>query len=116
MGRGTGLHADQTGRQRREELHHLTAAKLLPRDDLLGRVDAVDLEHVLGDIQTDRGNVHVDGSPDVILSNDHPTAIRRRERAPSTTSTPDIGGPTTSHRGEPASLPGNPPKLRPVLG
>src|SRR5207247_10438115 len=30
-----------------------------PEDDLLGRIDAVDLKHVLGDIQTDRGNVHV---------------------------------------------------------
>jgi hypothetical protein len=26
----------------------------------------VNLKHVLGDIQTDRGNLHVDGSPDVI--------------------------------------------------
>jgi hypothetical protein len=45
-----------------EDLHHLTAAKLLPDDDLLGRIDAVDLKHVLGDIQTDCGNLHVDGS------------------------------------------------------
>jgi hypothetical protein len=43
-------------------LHHLTAAKLLPDNDLLGHIDAVDLKHVLGDIQTDRGNLHVDGS------------------------------------------------------
>jgi hypothetical protein len=35
---------------------------LLPNDDLLGRVDAMDLEHVLGDIQTYRGDLHVDGS------------------------------------------------------
>jgi hypothetical protein len=35
---------------------------LLPDDDLLGRIDAVDLKHVLGDIQTDCGNLHVDGS------------------------------------------------------
>jgi hypothetical protein len=48
--------------QRREELQHLTAAKLLPDDDLLGRVDPVDLEHVLGNIETNRGNLHVDGS------------------------------------------------------
>jgi hypothetical protein len=40
----------------------LTATKLLPNDNLLGRIDAVDLDHVLGDIQTDRGNLHVDGS------------------------------------------------------
>jgi hypothetical protein len=60
--RGTGLHADQAPRQPLEELHHLTAAKLLPDDDLLGRINAVNLEHVLGEIQTDRGNLHVDGS------------------------------------------------------
>jgi hypothetical protein len=47
---GTGLHADQAWRQCLEELQHLTAAKLLPDDDLLSRVDAVDLEHVLGEI------------------------------------------------------------------
>jgi hypothetical protein len=27
-----------------------------------GRINSVDLKHVLGDIQTDRGNLHVDGS------------------------------------------------------
>ena len=62
MGRGAGLHADQARRQRFEELQHLAPSELLPDDDLLGRVDAVNLEHVLGDIQTDRGNLHVDGS------------------------------------------------------
>jgi hypothetical protein len=60
--RGTSLYANQAGRQRREKLHHLTAAKLLPDDDLLGRINAVDLKHVLGDIQTNCGNLHVDGS------------------------------------------------------
>ena len=65
-----------------EELHHLAAPQLLPNDNLLGRIDAVDLEHVLGDIQPDPcGRL-----PDVIRCNDHPKAIRRRERAPSTTS------------------------------
>src|SRR6478735_9501394 len=64
--RGTGLHADQAWRQSLEERRNLAAAKLLSDDDLLGPVNAVNLEHVLGDIQTDRGNLHVDGSPDVI--------------------------------------------------
>src|SRR5690348_3766527 len=49
-----------------EERRKLAAAKLLSDDDLLGRVNAVNLKHVLGDIQTDRGNLHVDSSPDVI--------------------------------------------------
>src|SRR5712671_74964 len=64
--RGTGLHADQAWRQSLEERRNLAAAKLLSDDDLLGRVNAVNLKHVFGDIQTDRGNLHVDGSPDVI--------------------------------------------------
>jgi hypothetical protein len=33
---------------------------------LLVSVGAVDLKHVLGDIQPDRGNLHLDGSPHVI--------------------------------------------------
>jgi hypothetical protein len=59
---GTGLHANQARRKSFEERHNLAAAKLLSDDDLLGRVNAVNLKHVLGDIQTDRGNLHVDGS------------------------------------------------------
>jgi len=45
---------------------HLAAPELLPDDDLLAGVDPVDPKHVLGDIQTDRGNLHLDGSPHVI--------------------------------------------------
>src|SRR5262249_6975372 len=59
---GPGFDGNEAGRQSFEELHHLTAAKLLPDDDPLGRVNAVNLENVLGDIQTDCGNLHVDGS------------------------------------------------------
>jgi hypothetical protein len=39
---------------------------LLPRNHLLLGVDPVNLKYVLGDIQTDRGNLHLDGSPYVI--------------------------------------------------
>jgi hypothetical protein len=46
----------------------------------------MDLKNVLGEIKTDRGNLHLDGSPQVIRHNDHPMALRCRERAPSTTS------------------------------
>jgi hypothetical protein len=38
------------------------AAELLPDDDLLGRINTVNLEHVLGEVQTNRGDLHVDGS------------------------------------------------------
>jgi hypothetical protein len=65
MGRRAGFHANQARRQRPEELQHLAAPQLLANDDLLCRVNAVDLEHVLGDIQTNCGNLH--GTlPDVI--------------------------------------------------
>jgi len=64
--RGAGLHADEAGRQCFEECQHLAAPELLPNDDFLGRIDPVNLKHVLGDIQTDRGNLHLDGSPHVI--------------------------------------------------
>ena len=40
--------------------------------------NAVDLEHVLGEIQTDRGNLHVDGSSCDSSNNDHPTPLRCR--------------------------------------
>src|SRR6516164_1912304 len=63
MRRGTRLHANQARRQRFEKPHHFVASQLLPDNDLLLRIDAVDLEYVLGDIQTDRGNLHLDGSP-----------------------------------------------------
>ena len=45
-----------------EERRNLAAAKLLSDDDLLGRVNSVNLKHVLGDIQTDRSNLHVESS------------------------------------------------------
>ena len=62
MGGGARLHADKARRQRLEELQHLAPPKLLSNDDLLSCIDPVNLEHVLGDIQTERGDLHVDGS------------------------------------------------------
>jgi hypothetical protein len=40
----------------------LAPSEPFPDDDLFGRVDPVNLEHVLGDIQADRRNLHVEGS------------------------------------------------------
>src|SRR5262245_1742953 len=62
VGCGTGLHPDQAWRQRCEERDHLAAPQLLSDNDLLSCIDAMNLEYLLGDIQTDRGNLHVDGS------------------------------------------------------
>ena len=87
MSRGAGFHADKARRQGFEERQYLAAPQLLANDDPLGRVDPVNLKHVLCDIQTDRGNLHVDGSPQCgALRRNHPMALRCRERAPSTTS------------------------------
>src|ERR1700738_3438720 len=58
----TGLHAEKARRQSLEKRNHLAAPELLPDDHLLVRIDAVDLKHVLGDIQTDFGNLLVDAS------------------------------------------------------
>ena len=56
-------------------LQHLAAPQLLTNDDLFSRVDAMDLEHVLGDIQTDRGNLHVDRSLMRFVDNDQPIGL-----------------------------------------
>jgi len=92
MRRGTGFHADQARRQRLEKRNHLAASKLLSHNNLLLGIDAVDLEYVLGDIQTDRGNLHLDGSPHVICLRRSLMALRCRERAPSTTPLADETG------------------------
>src|SRR5262245_43850284 len=65
---GACLHADQTARQLGEEPQHLPAPQLLPHNNIPQLIDAVDLEHVLGEIQTDRANLHVDGLLMVIRS------------------------------------------------
>ena len=69
------------GGKRLEERDHLAAPQLLPDDYLLVRVDAVNLEDVLGEIQTDRANLHVDG----------PLIVIRLRRSPYGTSMPGAG-------------------------
>jgi hypothetical protein len=63
MGARARFHADQARRQRLKERDHLAAAQLLSHNYSFGSSNAVNLEHVLGDIQTNHGNLHVDGSP-----------------------------------------------------
>ena len=62
VGARASFDANQTWPQSLKEPLHLAAAKLSFDPNLLGVIDTVNLEHVLGDIQTDRGNLHVDGS------------------------------------------------------
>ena len=63
MGRGAGLNADKTTRQLLEERQHLTAPQLPPDDDLPSAINAMNLENVLRDIQTNRCNVHLGRLP-----------------------------------------------------
>lgn len=53
---GTGLHADQAGRQAREEHPELPVPHLPPKNDLAVRSDRVNLKNILGQIKADRGN------------------------------------------------------------
>jgi hypothetical protein len=57
-GKESDLFAKDTG----AVMYPASKVQPFPDDDLLGRINAVDLEHVLRDIQTDCGNLHVDGS------------------------------------------------------
>lgn len=52
------LHAYQAGWQLGEERHHLGAPQRLADDHITHGVDAVNLKHVLGQIQADRRDLH----------------------------------------------------------
>ena len=56
MRRGARLHADQTGRQPGEEACHLGAPQRLAQHHLARPVHGVHLEHLLGQIKSDRAN------------------------------------------------------------
>ena len=59
MRRGTGLDANQACRQLLKERQNVTALQLPADDNLALRINAVDLEYRLGDIETDcRDRVH----------------------------------------------------------
>ena len=53
-----GLQADQAGRQRGEELGHLSAAQRLAEDDAPGLVNAVHVKDVLGQIDANGDSLH----------------------------------------------------------
>lgn len=55
---GTGLNADEAGRQVREEGSNLVALQLLAQHCFPALVDPVNLENVLGQIEADRRNLH----------------------------------------------------------
>jgi hypothetical protein len=62
MGRGARLHANQAGRQASEEADELTPAQLPADQNLSVLIDTVDLEHMLGEIETNSGDLHWSGS------------------------------------------------------
>lgn len=59
--RGPAFLDDKARRLSFDELYHLTAAELVSDDDLLGRINSVNLKYVLGKIQRDRSNLQIDG-------------------------------------------------------
>jgi hypothetical protein len=57
-----GLEADRAARQIGEEGQDLGPRQPLAQHRLAVSIDAVHLEYVLGDVETDRGNLHPDVS------------------------------------------------------
>ena len=60
MGGSTGFHADQASRNPAKEVDNLLATQLTGDDDLARAIHAVHLEHILGEINADGTNLHVD--------------------------------------------------------
>ncbi|WFU46157.1 hypothetical protein QA640_45840 (plasmid) [Bradyrhizobium sp. CB82] len=88
MMRGSaGFQADQARGNLAKEVNDLLAPQLTNDDDLARTIHAVHLEHVLGEINADGANLHVDDPPPVIRGSTITLwHIRCRERASSTTS------------------------------
>jgi hypothetical protein len=57
MRRRAGFEADETWRQRREELHDVASPQAFAEHYRSFRTDAVDVEHVFGDVEPDSGNL-----------------------------------------------------------
>jgi len=60
--RRTGFDADQARLKRPEQRQELIAPHLPAQDRLPLPIDPMNLENVLGDVEADRGNLHLDGS------------------------------------------------------
>jgi hypothetical protein len=86
MSGSAGFHTDQASRNLAQEIDDLLAPQLTGDDDLARIIHAVHLEHVLGEINADGANLHMDDPSGDSLFNDPLWHIRCRERASSTTS------------------------------
>ena len=60
MSGSTGFHTDQTRRKLAKEVQDLLAPQLTGDDNLARTINAVNLEYVLGEINADGVNMHVD--------------------------------------------------------
>jgi len=60
MSGSAGFHTDQASRNLAKEVDDLLAPQLTGDDDLAHTIHAVHLEHVLGEINADGANLHVD--------------------------------------------------------
>ena len=60
MGGSAGFHADPARRNLAQEVDDLLAPQLTADDDLARTIYAVHLDHVLGEINADGANLHMD--------------------------------------------------------
>ena len=60
MSGSAGFHADQASRNLAKKFNDLLASQLSGDDDFALTIHAVHLEYVLGEINADGANVHVD--------------------------------------------------------
>jgi hypothetical protein len=74
MGGSAGFHADQASRNLAKKVDDLLATQLTGDDDFAPAIHAVHLEHILGEINADGANLHVDAPSGDSLFNDHPLA------------------------------------------
>ena len=61
ISRPTGLDPDKARRQRGEKRLHLGPSESLAELNLSLAIDAVNMENVLGDVEPNNANVHLDG-------------------------------------------------------
>ena len=74
MGGSAGFHTNQASRNLAKEVDDLLATQLMGDDDLARAIHAVHLEYILGKINADGTNLHVDDPSSDSLLNDHPLA------------------------------------------
>jgi hypothetical protein len=91
MRRSAGLDANQTRRQLLKERQNVAPPQLTADNHLAFRINAMDLKHRLGDVETDsRNRLHVGSSETWVLNNTHFDGTRVPVEEPSTASVSDL--------------------------